>query len=154
MVKQLLHQCVVCTRWRATTPQPIMANLPMERVTPARSFLRTDIDYAGPILVRTSKERGHRAYKGYIAVIVCFSTKAVHLEVVSDYSTEAFIVAFRRFTARRGLCTDIYSDCGTTFVGADRQLQALIRSAAAYNRFTNFTSQDRIKWHFNPPAAQ
>ncbi|KMQ86854.1 hypothetical protein RF55_14054 [Lasius niger] len=63
-----------------------MGNLPRRRVTPARPFLRTDVDYAGPIFVRISKGRGHRAYKGFIAVFICLCTKAVHLEIVSDGS--------------------------------------------------------------------
>ncbi|XP_029163408.1 uncharacterized protein LOC114934860 [Nylanderia fulva] len=101
-VKQQLHRCVTCTRWRAATPQPPMGNLPRDRVTPTRPFLSTGLDYAGPILLRTSKGRGHRAHKGYIAVFVCFWSKAIHLEVVSDYTSEAFIAALRRFISRRG----------------------------------------------------
>ncbi|XP_029154848.1 uncharacterized protein LOC114929767 [Nylanderia fulva] len=100
-VKQQLHRCVTCTRWRAATPQPPMGNLPRDRVTPTRPFLSTGLDYAGPILLRTSKGRGHRAHKGYIAVFVCFWSKAIHLEVVSDYTSEAFIAALRRFISRR-----------------------------------------------------
>lgn len=112
------------------------------------------MDYAGPIQIRTSKGRGHRAYKGFIAVFVCFSTKAVHLELVSDYTTEAFLAAFRRFTARRGLCTDVYSDCGTNFVGADRELRKLFRASSPDGqRITNVTNASGVRWHFNPPAA-
>ncbi|RLU23818.1 hypothetical protein DMN91_004026 [Ooceraea biroi] len=102
-----------------------MGNLPRGRVNAARPFLRTGIDYAGPIFVRTTKGRGHRAHKAFIAVFVCLCTKAVHLEVVSDYSAEAFLAALRRFVSRRGLCEEIYSDCGTNFVGADRELKEL-----------------------------
>ncbi|XP_029161700.1 uncharacterized protein LOC114933347 [Nylanderia fulva] len=46
-VKQQLHRCVTCTRWRAATPQPPMGNLPRDRVTPTRPFLSTGLDYAG-----------------------------------------------------------------------------------------------------------
>ncbi|XP_025266779.1 uncharacterized protein LOC112638780 [Camponotus floridanus] len=119
VVKRAIHRCVTCTRWRAAAPQPLMGNLPRERVTPARPFLRTGVDYAGPILIRASKGRGHKASKGFIAVFVCLSTKAVHLEAVTDYTAEAFLAAFRRFVSRRGLCSDVFSDCGTNFVGAD-----------------------------------
>ncbi|XP_029170207.1 uncharacterized protein LOC114939928 [Nylanderia fulva] len=153
-VKQRLHRCVTCTRWRATTPQPPMGNLPHSRVTPTRPFLRTGLDYAGPILIRTSKGRGHRAYKGYIAVFICFWSKAIHLELVSDYSSEAFIAALRRFVSRRGLCTDIFSDCGTTFVGADRTLRELFIAASPEGRgVARAAAKEGIRWHFNPPAA-
>jgi len=82
----------------------MMGNLPQERVTPARPFLRTEVDYASPILIWTGKGRGHRAHKGFIAVFVCLSSKAVHLELASDYTAEAFLAAFRCFVSRRGLC--------------------------------------------------
>nr|XP_012232072.1 PREDICTED: uncharacterized protein LOC105677797 [Linepithema humile] len=154
VVKQALHRCITCTRWRAATPQPPMGNLPQGRVTPARPFLRTGLDYAGPILVQTSKGRGHKAYKAFIAVFVCLCSRAVHLEIVSDYSTEAFLAAFRRFTSRRGLCQDVYSDCGTNFVGADRALRELLRASSCDGRrIARAAASDGIRWHFDPPAA-
>ncbi|XP_024888522.1 uncharacterized protein LOC112465275 [Temnothorax curvispinosus] len=134
VVKQRLHRCVTSTRWRATTPQLPMGNLPRGRVTPARPFLRTGLDYAGPIFIRTTKGRGHRAHKAFIAVFVCLCTKAVHLDVVSNYTTDAFLAAFRRFISRRGLCEELYSDCGTNFVGADRVLRELFRASSADGR--------------------
>ncbi|XP_029158397.1 uncharacterized protein LOC114930709 [Nylanderia fulva] len=112
-------------------------NLPRDRVTPTRPFLSTGVDYAGPILLRTSKGRGHRAHKGYIAVFICFWSKATHLEVVSDYTSEAFIAALHRFVSRRGLCAEIYSDCAT----------------AEGHRIVLAATAQGIRWHFNPPAA-
>ncbi|XP_029163786.1 uncharacterized protein LOC114935214 [Nylanderia fulva] len=154
VVKQQLHRCVTCTRWRATTLQPPMGNLLRDWVTLTRPFLRTGVDYAGPILIRTSKGRGHRAYKGYIAVFICFWSRAIHLELVSDYSSEAFIAALRRFVSRRGLCTDIYSDCGTTFIGADRTLREFFVAASTEGRgIARVAAEHGIRWHFNPPAA-
>ncbi|KAL6432033.1 hypothetical protein ACFW04_007459 [Cataglyphis niger] len=131
-----------------------MGDLPRLRVTPARPFLRTGVDYAGPIQLRTTKGRGHRSYKAFIAVFVCLSTKAVHLEVVSDYSADAFLAALRRFTARRGLCRSLQSDCGTNFVGADAQLRAFFTASnPAQRRIADQLANDRIQWRFNPPSA-
>jgi len=73
-------------------------------------FLNTGIDYAGPYYIKCSKSRGQKTYKGYIAVFVCMATKAIHLEVVSDLTSDAFLAAIRRFIARRGKCAAIYSD--------------------------------------------
>jgi len=94
--------------------------------------------------------RKSREYKVYIAVFVCFVVKAVHLEVVSDLSTKAFLAALDRFVARRGVPTDIYSDCGTNFVGAARQLKELINDVG--NR-DQISASVRTTWHFNPPSA-
>ncbi|XP_011685200.1 PREDICTED: uncharacterized protein LOC105448376 [Wasmannia auropunctata] len=154
LVRRYIHRCVRCARWRAASPQPLMGSLPKARVTPSRPFLHTGVDFAGPILLRTTKGRGHKAYKAYLAVFICFSSRAVHLEVVSDYSAEAFLAAFRRFVSRRGLCQAVYSDCGTNFVGADSQLRALFQAAGQEcHRIVGSLASDGVQWHFNPPSA-
>ncbi|XP_025267294.1 uncharacterized protein LOC112638912 [Camponotus floridanus] len=154
IVKGTIHRCVTCVRWKAAVPQPMMSSLPTARVAPARPFLRTGVDYAGPILIRTGKGRGHKSHKGFIVVFICFATKAVHLETASDYSTDAFLAAFRRFTSRRGLCKEVYSDCGTNFVGADRELRLLFQASSSDGRrIAHIAASDGIRWRFNPPAA-
>ncbi|XP_071579066.1 uncharacterized protein [Temnothorax nylanderi] len=154
LVRGAIHRCLPCIRWRAASPQPIMGSLPRARVTPSRPFLHTGVDFAGPIFLRTAKGRGHKAYKAFLAVFVCFSSKAVHLEAVSDYSADAFLAAFRRFVSRRGLCRAVYSDCGTNFVGADNQLRALFQAAnREVHRVIGHLADEGVQWHFNPPAA-
>lgn len=101
--------------------------------------------------MRELKLRKSRNYKVYVAVFICLSVKAVHLELVSDLSTDAFIAAFDRFVARRGLPSDVYSDCGTNFIGANRLLQALIQSPEGQVAVAN--SRTNCAWHFNPPSA-
>ncbi|CAK1596495.1 unnamed protein product [Parnassius mnemosyne] len=102
-----------------------MGQLPAVRVTPTRPFKCSGVDYAGPIQLRVSKGRGHRSYKGYICLFVCMATRAIHLEVVSDLTSEGFLQAFKRFVARRGHCQEIWSDNGTNFVGASKELAHL-----------------------------
>ena len=96
-----------------------MGELPKARMCPSLPFERAGVDYAGPINVRLTKTRGKDTLKGYIAIFVCMATKAVHIEVIDDYTSEAFIAAFHRFTARRGFCKELFSDQGTNFIGAD-----------------------------------
>lgn len=153
-VRHVIHQCVTCARWRAATPQQLMANLPVHRVIPARLFLYTGVDYAEPIMVRTAPGRDYKARKAFIAVFVCLSTKAVHLDLVSDYTTEACLAAFRRFVSRRELCQAVYSDCGTNFVGADAQLRSFFSAGSKEAReIASKLAADRVQWHFNLPSA-
>ncbi|XP_076660440.1 uncharacterized protein LOC143363793 [Halictus rubicundus] len=153
-VKQVLRNCVTCTRFRASTGQQRMGNLPASRVLPAKPFLRTGVDYAGPLHMRTSKGRGHKSQKGYVAVFVCMVTKAVHLDAVTDLSAAAFIAAFQRFTARRGRCSHLYSDNGTTFRGADAELQRMFRAASAfYAHVAEALATDGTQWEFIPPYS-
>ncbi|XP_058840374.1 uncharacterized protein LOC131695851 [Topomyia yanbarensis] len=103
-----------------------MGDLPVERVSPAPAFLRVGIDYCGPFDVRNSQRKGDWV-KCYICLFVCLVVKAVHIEVVSDLTTEAFIAALKRFVARRGKPESISCDNATNFVGARRELRELHR---------------------------
>ncbi|XP_075162717.1 uncharacterized protein LOC142235346 [Haematobia irritans] len=83
------------------------------------------------------------------------STKAIHLELCSNLSSESFLAAFTRFAARRGLPSKIMSDNGTNFVGAERKLRH------EFKEFLNTTSRDiaekyeihGFEWSFIPPNA-
>ncbi|XP_011865588.1 PREDICTED: uncharacterized protein LOC105560785 [Vollenhovia emeryi] len=131
-----------------------MGDLPEARVSSAaRSFLHSGLDYAGPIQIRASAGRGITSRKAYIALFICLATKAIHLELVGDYSTQAFLNAFSRSCARRGLPQTMYSDNGTTFVGADRELTLAYRSALHDPNFLNMTASDNVTWNFVPPSA-
>ena len=154
LVKSVIHQCVVCTREKAAHPVQLMGNLPSVRVNaPPRAFLHCGLDYAGPVSIRALFGRGRTARKAYIALFVCMASRAVHLEVVDGYSTSAFVGAYARFCARRGFPESIYSDNGTTFVGADRELTAAFRAALHDPNFLNRTACDQVQWHFLPPSA-
>ncbi|XP_037906154.1 uncharacterized protein LOC119648466 [Hermetia illucens] len=101
-----------------------MGNLPAHRVQPARPFTNTGIDFVGPLWIHF-KGSGNRPQKAYLAVFCCFATKAVHLELVTNLTTEAFINALKRFIGRRGHCRNLYCDNATNFVGAKIQLAEL-----------------------------
>ena len=106
--------------------------MPKARVRPSLPFERSGVDYAGPINVRLTKTRGKGTMKGYVAIFICMATRAVDIEVVEDYSSEAFIAAFHRFTSRRCHCKELYSDQGTNFVGADAQLKQMIIASSFF----------------------
>ncbi|GFV97789.1 putative bel-85 aa-i [Trichonephila clavipes] len=140
--------------YRATTSKQLMGDLPTHRVTPSRPFSVCGVDYAGPINILRYRGRGAKTTKGYIALFVCFVTKALHLELVSDLTSEAFIASLKRFCARRGAPKHIYCDNGTTFVGARRKLLEIFKFVSKINEnehFCYFLSQVNIEWHFSPP---
>ncbi|CAK1589240.1 unnamed protein product [Parnassius mnemosyne] len=132
-----------------------MGQLPAVRVTPTRPFKCSGVDYAGPIQLRVSKGRGHRSYKGYICLFVCMATRAIHLEVVSDLTSEGFLQAFKRFVARRGHCQEIWSDNGTNFVGASKELAHLFRTEKCnmVAEVAESLANNGTTWHFIPSHA-
>lgn len=132
-----------------------MGNLPVTRVQPARPFINSGVDFCGPIKIH-HKIRGKRPHKAYLSVFCCFATKAVHLEIVGDLSTDAFIGALKRFMGRRGNCQKLYCDNATNFVGARNQLQELtetIYSNKARETIAATCSGRGIEFHFIPPRA-
>lgn len=152
-VKTHIHNCVICRKQSPKTHTQIMGNLPAHRIEETVPFVHTGVDYAGPINLRTSKGRGIKTYKGYIALFVCMATKAAHLEIVSDLTTEAFIAAFNRFASRRNTPQHMYSDNGSNFVGADRYLQTIIKNSVRNGQISRALSIQNVQWHFNPPGA-
>ncbi|XP_055681881.1 uncharacterized protein LOC129789254 [Lutzomyia longipalpis] len=101
-VKSVIHKCIPCFKAKPKPETPMMGNLPKVRVTADEVFNNVGIDYAGPIRLRSSNLRKAPTLKGYICLFICMATKAIHLEAVSDMSTEAFKAALARFTGRRG----------------------------------------------------
>jgi len=153
-IRSFILKCIRCARYRQKRAHQIMGQLPPERVTPSRPFLNSGIDYAGPIILKSWKGRNSKTYKGYIALFVCLSTSAIHIELVTDYSTEAFIAAYKRFVPRRGICATLTSDCGTNFKGADIELRKLFLSnSKELGQLSSLLSKDGTQWKFIPPAT-
>lgn len=138
VARQVVHQCLTCFRSKPRQIQQFMGELPSSRVSISRPFSKAGVDYFGPVYLRPAPRRA--AVKAYVAIFVCMCTKAVHIELVSDLSTERFLQALRRFISRRGRCTDLFSDNGTNFVGARNQLQKLflVNSMQSYSMLNVF----------------
>lgn len=155
MINQEVHKCVICARYKATTRTQLMADLPKPRVTPTRPFLHSGIDFAGPIDLRMSKGRGCKTYKGYICIFICMATKAIHIEIVSSLDSESFVAAFKRFTARRGHCSDIWSDNATNFTAGNKLLAEMLKgqTETVKTEILDYLARDGTTWHNIPAAA-
>ncbi|XP_043496408.1 uncharacterized protein LOC122520383 [Polistes fuscatus] len=121
-IKGHIRKCVTCLRQKAVTFSPSMGHVPAVRFGTSKPFERTGIDFAGPYNVRPYKGRGKIGMKAYLAIMVCLTTKAVHLELVCNLSTDSLILALQRFISRRGHCSEIMSDNGRNFLGLSRCL--------------------------------
>ncbi|XP_076660965.1 uncharacterized protein LOC143364560 [Halictus rubicundus] len=155
-VWKAIKTCLRCLRAQPPTVNYIMGNLPSARVTEARPFTNTGVDYCGPFYIKERRHRNRNRIKVYVAVFVCLAVKAIHLELVSDLTTEAFIAALRRFIARRGFCVSLHSDNGTNFVGAQnklKELRELLKSDDHNQKVQTFLADKSIEWNFIPPRA-
>lgn len=140
VVRSVLFRCVPCYRVKASTMQPQMGDLPA--------------DFAGPFGVKTTAYRNTRVTKAYLCVFVCLATKAVHLEVVSALTTEAFVAALDRFVSRRGLPSLIRSDNGTNYRGTANYLKD-VNDFLDKNciSISQALAQQGITWRFSIPAC-
>ena len=123
-VKSLLRQCVPCRKltakpYRAPDPPP----LPKIGVTEALP-LTIALDFTGALLVK----EGEQEKKVYICLSKCATTRADHLEVVSDLKVEIFLLAFRRFSSRKSLPHKMISDNASTYLAATEAKQKLLQS--------------------------
>ena len=150
-IREWERECNHCRRLKARAGEQIMAPLPPNRAQPSlRAFAKSSIDYAGPFI--TVQGRGRARTKRYLCLFTCMTSRAVHLEMAYDLSTDGFLNAFFRMASRRGLPEEVTTDNGTNFVGADNELRDLV-NALNQDAIRQRTSEKGIRWRFNPPAA-
>ncbi|XP_030760561.1 uncharacterized protein LOC115885714 [Sitophilus oryzae] len=143
-IYKVISKCIKCFRNSPKISQPPMGQLPSVRVNQAKPFQVVGVDYAGPLFITLGKHRGVKSQTAYICLFVCFTTKALYVELVSDLTTHAFLAALRRFIARRGRCNQIFSDRGTNFVGAKSEILKCTEDACV---------EENLTWTFNPPSS-
>lgn len=124
-----------------------MGQLPPERVSEADAFNYSGVDFASPFDCKCTEHRSTKTSKVYLAIFVCLSSRAVHLEIVSRLTTASFLDALKRFIARYGVPKVIMSDNGRTFTGAKNHL------SLTELLITSFAVEENISWQFIPPRT-
>ncbi|GBN26415.1 hypothetical protein AVEN_96945-1 [Araneus ventricosus] len=104
-----------------------MGDLPEERCTPSLPFNITGADLCGPFDIKTKFQRKEPLEKTYVSIFICFVTRAVHFEIVSDLTSDSFIATLKRFMARREKILNTFTDNGRNFVGAHNELKRLFK---------------------------
>ena len=130
-----------------------MGNLPEARVTEYRPLTNVGVDYCGPFYIKEKRDRNRRQVEVYVAIFVCLTVKAVHIELVGDLTSETFIAALRRFIARRGFCSTIHSDNGTNIISANNELKELhdlLKSGDHNEKINAFPADKQTEWRFIP----
>ncbi|GFV00940.1 integrase catalytic domain-containing protein [Trichonephila clavipes] len=119
-IRQVVRSCITCKRFSARPLETVSIPLPEDRENK----------------------------KCWIVLFTCAIYRAVYLELITSLSTDSFILAFRRFIARRGRPTTIYSDNGKNFVGTFNALNSIDR-----DKIQDFAIKIKIQWKFSPPSA-
>lgn len=140
-VRQALRDCKNCRRFDSSRIEVVPAPLPENRVKDASVFQIIGVDLGGPMYLRTGE-------KAWFVLFTCAVIRAVHIELVLSLSTDSFLLAFRRFVARRGRPLFVYSDNGPNLVGASNALQGI-----NWEKIKEVSLAQRIQWIFIPPTA-
>ncbi|KAK5975415.1 Retrotransposon domain containing protein [Trichostrongylus colubriformis] len=150
-VANVLRTCVTCKKINGHAYKyPDMPQLPPERTTRSCPFQNIGVDYLGPITIGNPHTVSNKVW---ICLITCMSTRAVHLEIVLDNSAQEFLLAFRRFVARRGTPSVIYSDNSTTFHAAENAITSVLFSSNSWTAISNYCVKHKITWKFITPLS-
>ena len=129
VVRKIIHRCVVCRKVEGKPfATSVSAPLPEFRLNSEISaFQSVGLDYCGPVYLKDSTRNA--SSKAWISIFSCCTSRAIHIELVPDLTTNAFIRALKRFIGRRGSPSLIISDNARTFTSACRVLSSLYKLA-------------------------
>ncbi len=147
-VASYIRQCVTCRRQRKPMEEQRMADLPPERLEPSPPFTFCGMDCFGPFLTK----QGRKENKRYGLLFTCLSSRAVHIEILEDMSTDAFINGLRCFIAIRGAVRQIKFDQGSNFVGAKNEFREALKEVDA-DRLAVFLAEKQCDFSMNAPHA-
>ena len=128
-----------------------MADLPEKRLLTEGPFGHCGLDMFGPFIIK----EGRKEMKKWGIIFTCLSCRGIHLETVAHADTDSFILALRRFIARRGPVQSIRSDNGGNFIGASNEFQNAYKEMD-HDKIRNFLLSERcdmIVWERNPPVS-
>ena len=141
--KTILRKCFTCRRHEGRPfCEPPTAPLPEYGVSEVPPFGNVGVDFAGPSYIKDTKGK---VAKSYICLFSCCVTRALHLEMVHDFSASTFINCLRRFCARRGTPCLSNLDNAKTFKFTANLMKKLAKDPIVLD----FLEAKRIEWNFN-----
>jgi len=149
MLKRIQRDCIICKKLFAYPECQLMSDLPKERVEAGKpAFSAVGVDCFGPVYSKV----GRSQVKRYGCLFTCFSTRAIHIEMLYGLDADSFLNGLRRFVTRRGQPEVIWSDNGTNFVGGLSEIASSSRELN-WERIRKHCADNYIEWNFIPPSA-
>ncbi|XP_068692435.1 uncharacterized protein [Montipora foliosa] len=139
MVKSITNKCVLCKKLEGRPyGTPPTSQLPGFRLSDEFAFKSIGVDLAGPVYIKDIYHKSDDMDKAYVVLYTCASSRAVYLDAVPRFRTEAFVRSFKRFIARRCVPNLVVSNNGSTF--KSEEMEKLL-------------ADHRIEWKFNVALA-
>ena len=150
LVQSVLHHCAVCRRVEGGPFKvPVSPALPSKRVSRDYPFATTGVDYFGPLFIRSDTKDRELTSKAWICLFTCAVTRAIHLEVVTDNSTDQFLLCLQRFSSLYGAPHTLISDNAKEFISASEILKTVFTADSVQDSCASVN----IKWLFIPAVA-
>ena len=151
LAKSVRDRCTQCRILDKKTMTQLMGKVPQSSLKPAPVFNYTQLDLFGPWTTRGEVQK-RISGKCWGVIFTCMASKAIHIEIISAYSTDAFLLGLSRFGSLRGWPKEIRSDPGSQLVSADKELRSF------YNSMNNMEIQKKCSehhttWLFSPADA-
>lgn len=147
-VAKLIHKCVWCRKLRRPAEEQRMSELPVERCETSAPFTFCGMDCFGPFVVK----KGRKEHKRYGLIFTCLYSRAVHIEMLEDMSTDALINALRCFVSLRGAVSQLCCDQGSNFMGAKNELKEALKQCDT-KALETFLADKQCEFIFNAPSA-
>ena len=152
VVRSVLNRCQLCRRVEGGPFKlPASPALPSQRVVRDHPFSTTGVDYFGPLFIKHVNPAApdETTMKVWICLFTCAVTRAIHLEVVLDNSSDQFFLCLQRFSAIYGSPSLLISDNAKQFVSASEILKTVFTADSVQD----FCSSVNIKWQFIPALS-
>ena len=155
LASEIDKRCKICLIKRNKVSSQLMGNLPEFRFEMASAFTAVCMDLFGPIIIKDDcVKKGSKIYKKVFGVMfTCTASRAVHIDVAIDYSTEAILHTLRRLMSLRGDVKLIVSDPGSQLVGASKELISW-RKSWSQDDLDRFSASRGVEWKFIMAASQ
>lgn len=150
LARVVKNSCLFCIEWSKKTETQLMADLPKYRLQPhTPPFYHTAVDLFGPMKVKVGRNKTDKMYG---VLFTCLMSRAVYIDLSTDYSTPGFLFVLRRFFSIRGQVHTLHSDRGSQLVGTDNELRRAIENWDI-EELKKFCHNYRTKWEFFTPTA-
>lgn len=147
ILKSIKKKCVMCRRFERNIEDQCMGHVSNERMKPSPPFYHTAVDLFGPFVMKDAVRRRVHG-KCFGVIFTCLASRAVHVDITENYSTEAFLGSLRRFVSIKGYPHTIHSDNGTQLVDANKELREVAKDLDL-DVISRFGYSDGIHWSFS-----
>ena len=148
LIRSEINKCITCRLQRGKPQNQLMGRLPLERIEPGPPFTNVGMDCFGPFVVRDRRTESKR----WAVIFTCLYSRAIHLEMVDDMTSDSFINSLRCFQAIRGPIQTLTSDAGTNFLGAKNEFVKALQ-VMQDSEMKRYIESCNIEFKTNPPAS-